>query len=403
MSDNIIQVDDFLAYTVGILVYFAGTRVNERVAFLRGYNIPESVTGGILAAIAALAVFVTTGWELTYELDTRNRLLIYFFTAIGLNARISDLVAGGRPLVILLVLTLGYMVLQNGVGVMTARAIGQPSAVGVLAGSAALIGGHGTAIAWAPKIAAEYGVPNALEIGVAAATLGLVMASLLGGPIAKLLLRRSGTSVPDAEADQLVGVPHATERFEQINHVSLMAVVLVLHVAIVLGYLVHQALTEAGLNLPLFVPCLLVAILLSNTVPRILPGMFWPARTKALAVVSDFSLSLFIAMSLMGMQLWSIADLAGPLFVLLLLQLLCSFGFIVFVLFRLMGRGYLAVVLSAGFAGFSLGATPTAIANMSAVTRTHGPAPTAFLILPLVGAFFVDLTNALLIPWFLRV
>ena len=403
MSDNIIQVDDFLAYTVGILVYFAGTRVNERVAFLRGYNIPESVTGGILAAIAALALFVTTGWELTYELDTRNRLLIYFFTAIGLNARISDLVAGGRPLVILLVLTLGYMVLQNGVGVMTARAIGQPSAVGVLAGSAALIGGHGTAIAWAPKIAAEYGVPNALEIGVAAATLGLVMASLLGGPIAKLLLRRSGTSVPDAEADQLVGVPHATERFEQINHVSLMAVVLVLHVAIVLGYLVHQALTEAGLNLPLFVPCLLVAILLSNTVPRILPGMFWPARTKALAVVSDFSLSLFIAMSLMGMQLWSIADLAGPLFVLLLLQLLCSFGFIVFVLFRLMGRGYLAVVLSAGFAGFSLGATPTAIANMSAVTRTHGPAPTAFLILPLVGAFFVDLTNALLIPWFLRV
>ena len=158
---------------------------------------------------------------------------------------------------------------------------------------------------------------------------------------------------------------------------------------------------ELGLRLPLFVSCLLVAIVLSNTVPYVLPNMHWPARTRALAVVLDFSLGPFIAISLMSMQLWTIADLAGPLLLLLAAQVVAVLVFIVFVFFPLMGRNHLATVLSAGFAGFALGATPMAIANMTAVTKTHGPAPTAFIMLPLVGAFFVDITNAFVIQFFL--
>ncbi|MCG8692647.1 MAG: sodium/glutamate symporter [Minwuiales bacterium] len=401
MTENTILVEDFLAYTIGIVVYFVGMKLNERVHFLRAFNIPEPVTGGIIAALAALTLFGVTGIELEYELETRDQLLVYFFTAIGLNARIADLRAGGRPLLILLGLTLGYIVLQDAIGVIAAQAIGQPSAVGLLVGSASLIGGHGTAIAWAPEIAANHGVPNALEIGVAAATLGLVLACLLGGPIAKYLIARH--NVADSEHDGLlVGIPHEKEETERINHVSIMAVILTLHIAIIIGYFGNEALAEAGIRLPLFVPCLLVAIVLSNTVPHIFPDMHWPARTRALAVVSDFSLGLFIALSLMSMQLWSIADLAGPLLGLLALQAVATVLFILFVLFPLMGGNYLATVLSAGFAGFSLGATPTAIANMTAVTKTHGPAPTAFIILPLVGAFFVDITNALVIQLFLR-
>ena len=401
MTENTILVEDFLAYTIGIVVYFVGMKLNERVHFLRAFNIPEPVTGGIIAALTALALFGVTGIELEYELETRDQLLVYFFTAIGLNARIADLRAGGRPLLILLGLTLGYIVLQDAIGVIAAQAIGQPSAVGLLVGSASLIGGHGTAIAWAPEIAANHGVPNALEIGVAAATLGLVLACLLGGPIAKYLIARH--NVADSEHDGLlVGIPHEKEETERINHVSIMAVILTLHIAIIIGYFGNEALAEAGIRLPLFVPCLLVAIVLSNTVPHIFPDMHWPARTRALAVVSDFSLGLFIALSLMSMQLWSIADLAGPLLGLLALQAVATVLFILFVLFPLMGGNYLATVLSAGFAGFSLGATPTAIANMTAVTKTHGPAPTAFIILPLVGAFFVDITNALVIQLFLR-
>lgn len=400
MIEHIIQVPDFLAYTIGIIVYFVGVRVNERIAFLRDYNIPEPVTGGILAALVVLVVFLTTGAEIHYELETRDRLLVYFFTTIGLNARIADLLAGGRPLLILLGLTLAYIVLQDVIGVAAALAIDQPGAVGVLVGSASLIGGHGTTIAWAPEIAAHHNVPNALEIGIAAATFGLVIAGLLGGPIAKFLLKRHRVS--DSPPDRLlVGLPHETEKEEQINHVSIMAVILVIHIAIIIGYFLDQAFDEMGLKLPLFVSCLLVAIVLSNTVPHLLPRMHWPARTRALALVSDFSLGLFIALSLMSMQLWSIAGLAGPLLILLSLQVLTVVLFILFVLFPLMGRDYLATVLSAGFAGFALGATPTAIANMTAVTKTHGPAPTAFIILPLIGAFFVDITNAFVIQFFL--
>ncbi len=398
--ENTFLVNDFISYTIGIVVFFIGMRLNERIGFLRSYNIPEPVTGGVLAALALLLLYLATGIEITYELETRDTLLVYFFTTIGLNARLSDLLAGGKPLAILLGLTLGYIVLQDLIGVLAAQALGQPAAVGVLAGSASLIGGHGTAIAWAPEIAADYGVPNALEIGVASATLGLVLASLLGGPIAKFLLARH--KISSVESDGLiVGISHDREDTEKINHISLMRVVLMMHIAIIIGYFSNEALEEIGLKLPLFVPCLLVAILLSNTVPYIFPRLPWLARTKALAMVSDFSLGLFIAMSLMSMQLWAIGDLAGPLFAILALQAIITVIFIVLVLFPLMGGDYMATVLSAGFAGFALGATPTAVANMTAVTKTHGPAPTAFIILPLVGAFFVDLTNAFVIQFFL--
>lgn len=401
MTGEPIIIDDFVAYTVGILVYFAGMWINRRVAVLRSYHIPDPVTGGILAALVTLVLFGVGGLEISFDLETRDRLLVYFFTAIGLNARVADLVSGGRPLVILLALTLGYIVLQDAVGVMAALALGQPAAVGVLVGSASLIGGHGTTIAWAPEVAANHGVPNALEIGIAAATLGLVLASLLGGPIAKWIMARH--KITDAPPDgHMVGIPHEEQDTEQINHISIMAVLLVLHIAIISGYVLNQAIAGAGLKLPLFVSCLLVAIVLSNTVPHLLPKMHWPARTKALAVVSDFSLGLFIAMSLMSMQLWTIAGLAGPLLILLGVQVVVTVVFILFVLFPAMGRDYLATVLSAGFAGFSLGATPTAIANMTAVTKAHGPAPTAFIILPLVGAFFVDITNAFVIQFFLN-
>ncbi|MCG8442627.1 MAG: sodium/glutamate symporter, partial [Caulobacterales bacterium] len=358
MTQSGIVVDGFLTYTLGIVVYFAGKKVNDSVPALRAYNIPEPVTGGLLAALLAAAAVAVTGMELTYELEARDRLLVYFFTTIGINARVGDLLSGGRPLAVLLVLTLGYIVLQNLVGVAGALAIGQPAAVGVLTGSASLIGGHGTAIAWAPHIAEAHGVEDALEIGVASATLGLVLASLLGGPIAARLLARHDIATPGVD-NLLVGIPHETHESEQINHISIMRVLLVLHVAIIVGYALHQGLIAAGVTLPLFVPCLLAGIVMSNTIPRLFPRLRWPARTKALAVVSDFSLGLFIAMSLMSMQLWSIAHLAGPLLALLALQAVAAVAFIRFVLFPLMGRDYLAVVLSAGFAGFALGATPT--------------------------------------------
>ncbi|MEO1857604.1 MAG: sodium/glutamate symporter, partial [Rubritalea sp.] len=297
-------------------------------------------------------------------------------------------------------LTMSYMVIQNIVGVSGAMAMGLPKAMGIMAGSASLIGGHGTAIAWSGEIAANHGIPNALEVGVAAATLGLVMASLLGGPVSKWLIQ-SFKLKGNSHASLSVGVSYENEDIEKIDHISLMRVTFIMHIAIIIGYLLNDWINAMGIKLPLFVSCLMVAIVLSNSVPLVLKNLPWPARTRALATISDFSLGLFISMSLMGMQLWTIADLASSLMTLIVLQAITVILFIRFLLFPLMGRDYQASVLSAGFAGFALGATPTAIANMSAVTKTHGPAPTAFIILPLVGAFFVDLANSFIIRYFL--
>ncbi|MEH6758923.1 MAG: sodium/glutamate symporter [Parasphingorhabdus sp.] len=402
LEGNIIEIDSFIALTLGFVVLFAGIKVTARSAFLQKYNIPEPVTGGIFASIAALLIYATTGWELSYDLYVRDVLLIYFFTAIGINARFAQLLSGGKPLLLLLALTLGYLAIQDIVGVASALAIGQPGGIGVLVGSASLAGGHGTAIAWAPAIAEQQGIANALEIGVAAATIGLVVASLIGGPIAKFLLARNKLESTE-DGDLLVGVEYAKEDTATVTHLGIMSSMLVIHVAMIFGYMLNEALMAAQLKLPLFVSCMMVAILMTNSVPALFKNISWPAESRALAVISDFSLGLFIAMSLMGMQLWAVADLAGPLFILLFAQVAVAVLFILFVVFPVMGRNYFAAVLSAGFAGFCLGATPTAIANMSAVAKSHGPAPTAFIIVPLVGAFFVDVANSFLIQFFLSV
>lgn len=389
-----VDVPSFLTYTMGIVVYFVGVHINRKFTVLREFNIPEPVTGGLLAAAIVFFIYFFAEIEVNYSLETRDLLLVYFFTAIGLNARLSDLLSGGKPLLIFLVLTLLYMAIQNVIGMSAAKLVGLPIEVGVLAGSASLIGGHGTAIAWAPEIAA-LGIENALEIGVASATLGLVIASLIGGPIAKYLINQHQLWGSDAES--VAGIAYAEEETETISHLDLMSVFLTLHVTILLGGIANEIIEDWGLKLPVFVTCLIVGIVLSNTVPLIFKKIRWPARTAGLALVSDYSLGLFLAMSLMSMQLWTIASLAGPLLIILLLQTVGTFIFILLWLFRLMGKDYQAAVLSAGFAGFAMGAVPTAIANMTAVTKANGPAPMAFIILPLVAAFFVDISNSLII------
>ena len=394
-----LEVNDFLALTIGITVYFAGVLMTRRFAILRDYNIPEPVTGGLLAAIVTLAIYKFAGLAISFDLDTRDRLLIYFFTAIGLNARFSDLIEGGKPLALLLFLTVSFIVVQNLVGEAGALLFGLPDVVGVLAGSASLIGGHGTAIAWAPVIAERHGVANAMEIGIACATFGLILASLVGGPIAKFLIERNNLKSTATE-ENIVGLPYAERDAPTINHMTLMGALLALHVAIIIGYVINESLEEAGFKLPLFVTCLLAAIAMSNVVPRVLPRLPWPSHTPSLAVISDYALNIFLAMSLMSMQLWTLADLAGPLLGILFLQAVAAVLFAIFILFRVMGRDYEAAVLGAGFGGFALGATPTAIANMTAVTKKHGAAPKAFIILPLVAAFFVDIANAFVIRFF---
>ncbi|MEP2530082.1 sodium/glutamate symporter [Shimia sp.] len=393
-----IVIPDFITATLGFAVFLLGARLTRKVAFLREFNIPEPVTGGLIAAVVFGVYAAVSGNTLSFEMGARDFFLVLFFAGIGLNARLGDLVAGGKPLALLLVLTMATIVLQNVIGVAGAVLFDFPIQSGVLFGSASLIGGHGTAIAWAPDVAATTGLDNSVELGVAVATLGLVLAALVGGPIAKYLVGRYDLQPARPDETNTVGLPFADEDQDaSITHVSLMRTFLALNLAILGGYFLHSVLDEAGLRLPLFVPCLIVGIALGNAQMLLLPRAKPISRTPTLAVLSDFALGAFLAISLMTLDFGSLAGLGVAILATISVQTFATVVFVIYVLFPILGRGYRAAVLAAGFAGFSLGATPTAIANMTAVTKRYGPSPIAFVVLPLVSAFFVDIANAIVI------
>jgi len=406
--NNMLHVHSFLAVTLGIVVLFVGKRLNQVVPLLREFSIPEPVTGGLLFSVLFALVYFLTGVGVEFDLAARDFLLVYFFTTIGINASFRDLIDGGKPLAILLAITVVYMFLQNVTGITVASLFGQPEGVGLIGGTVSLIGGHGTSIAWAPRFAEDYGIANASEIGVASATFGLILASLMGGPIARFLIKRH--QLKPASAEPLdVGSPQqeSTSARQGINYLDFLDAVLAIHISIIVGLVLNEILADLGVKLPNFVTCLFAGILLTNVrIKRLhwtrITGTEWPTRKPAMALIAELSLGTFLAMSLMSMQLWTLIDLAGPIFAILGSQFALTILFVLLLVFRVMGRNYDAAVISAGFGGYALGATPTAMANMSAVTQKYGASHLAFITVPLVGAFFIDLVNAFMIQFFLE-
>ena len=387
---------------------FVGKRLNRELDVIRNYSIPEPVSGGLLVALLLTLLHIIGGPELNFSLEPRDFLLVYFFTTVGMNARFSDLKRGGPALVILLGITVGLMTLQNVIGITMAGLLGMNPATGLLVGTVSLIGGHGTTIAWAPTFLDQFQIENAMEIGIAAATFGLVLASASGGPIAQFLIRRFRISCPDmwTQTDQPnhQSGPVEQSRGVDIDVTSFLAALLAINLCIITGTLLNTGIAAAGLKLPLFVPCLLVGILYSNLLPteRSERAVFhWPRQSPSLDLIGELSLGIFLAMSLMSLQLWSLVGLALPLLFILVVQFAFALIINLLLVFRLMGRSYDAAVICAGFGGIALGSTPTAMANMTAVTQRYGPSTRAFLIVPLVSAFFLDLVNALLIPGFI--
>lgn len=402
LKEGALQIGPFLTFTIGIIVLFLGKRINDAVGFLREFSIPEPVTGGLLFSILTALVYAVSDVAINFELGARDFLLVYFFTTIGINASIKDLLEGGKPLVILLVITIAYMVLQNVIGVSVARLFDLSAAVGLLGGTVSLIGGHGTAIAWAPKISEQFGIANAMEIGLACATFGLILASLMGGPIAKFLISRYKLTPKKTEPLD-VGTAQQGDK-TSISSLQFLDSILAIHVCIIIGLILNEIVKQFGLDLPLFVTCLFAGILITNLMPHTFPRltrMPWPNRTPTIALIADISLGAFLAMSLMSMQLWTLVDMAGPIVAILVVQFLFAVVINIFIVFPALGRTYDAAVVSAGFGGISMGSTPTAMANMTAVATRYGASHLAFIIVPLVCAFFIDLVNAMLIPAFL--
>jgi ESS family glutamate:Na+ symporter len=392
-----IQFPDFMAVTFGLVTYLLGEAINNRIPLLRRFNIPDPVTGGLLVALGFFALYELGIAEVSFDTHARDLLLLMFFTGIGLNARLGDLVKGGRPLGILVGLTAGLLVVQNLVGGLGAWIAGLPMGFGVALGSTSLLGGHGTMIAWSPELAGR-GLVGAPEAGIAMATLGLVVASVIGGPVGRMLIEGRGLRSDETGEVNPVGLSEPPP--EPITRNALMRTLLVLYLCIILGYLVQQAVLRLGLMLPLFVPCLLVGLLVGNLM-ALVPFVRPVSHTPALSLVSEFALGVFLAVSLMALQLWSLAGMAGTLIAVLAVQTALALAVALFLAFRLLGRDYQAAVLTAGYASFVIGATPTAIATMTAVTKRYGPCQHAFIVLPLVSAVFVDIANAFVTQAFL--
>ena len=389
------EVSNIISFTLAIVLLFVGKVVLERSALLRQYSLPEAVVGGFLAAIVVSALYFGADTKVTFELDAQPFLLLYFFAGIGLKSDIRDLITGGRPLAVMIALVAVFIVMQNLLGMGVAAALGMDPKAGLMAGSVSLTGGLGTTVAWGPTFIDKLGITNAVELGVAASTLGLITACIIGGPIATYLIKRH--NIETSHDDDLdVGQPN-DDHHQTVDSYGVLWAWLWLNVSLILGFFFNMGLDALDVNMPLFVSCLVAGIVLGNVGRYGFPRVTWPGGDLGLALISDISLGMFLVMSLMSMQLWELHGSVLFLAVAMTLQVLMALAFAVWVVYWALGRNYEAAMIAAGFSGLTLGTTATAIVSMTAVAKQYGAAHRAFLLVPLVGGFFIGVINAVVI------
>ncbi len=379
-----------------ILVLAVGNFLNSKIDFLSRYNIPVAVTGGLLCSVLVMVLYKGWGFKVDFDLELRNTLLLAFFSTIGLSAKFSALASGGRTLVILLSIAILMLICQNLVGVSIALAVDDKPAYGLFAGSISFAGGHGTSIAWG-QIADEVGLEGGATLGIACATFGLVAGGLIGGPIGGYLITRHNLGQSDKPVHQYeVAEEQEVENPDVLPLEEGFYTLLMLAICVGAGYNLNVWLAAQGIELPEFLTAMFIGITLTNIADLFKLKMHVPSINRA----GEISLHLFLAMSLMSMQLWQLADAIGILLIVLMAQMLVLSVLAVFLVFRFCGRNFDAAVMASGFLGLGLGATPVAMANMQALTARYGPSTQAFIVVPLVGAFFMDLSNAVIIKAF---
>ncbi|MND28404.1 Sodium/glutamate symport carrier protein [compost metagenome] len=401
----------FYTLISAVIVLLLGRFLVNRIDFLKRYNIPEPVAGGLVAAVISLLVHTIWGYSIVFSSELQTSFMLVFFASIGLSANFMKLKEGGMALVVFLVCVASFIVVQNAVGMSLATLLGLDPLIGLIAGSITLTGGHGTAGAWGEILETQHGIQGALALGMASATFGLIIGGVIGGPLAKLLINRYSLAQPKTNAEIQQRDGHVEQNsddlapFENPHQVRLItadnAITTLGMFAACLAFAEFMTGFSKGtwFELPTFVWALGGGVILRNILESVLKIDIFD---RAIDVFGNASLSLYLAMALLSLKLWQLADLAGPLVVILGAQTITMALYAAFVTFRVMGKNYDAAVLSAGHCGFGMGATPTAVANMQAITNMYGPSHKAFLIVPLCGAFFVDLINATVIQLMLK-
>lgn len=400
-----LTLDQVQTVALAGLVLFIGYGIRRVIPVLARYNVPAPVIGGLLVANFML-VAKACGWTpLQFDTSLQSPLMIAFFTSIGFGASLSLLRVGGPAVAWFFLISTVMAVGQNVLGAAAAWALGQNPLMGVLAGSVTLTGGPATGLAFAPLFE-KAGVPGAATLAVAAAMVGIVSGGVIGGPVGTWLIARIGgrtaNGIPHAEPPrattiiegQLPEPAISAPSGEDVESYGLMKALVLILTAMWVGSWLTNGFAAIGITLPAYIGAMLVAAVIRNVDDM---TRWVGISQRTVDDLGGMALSLFLVMALMTLRLWDLVGLALPLAVIVSLQVVAIAVVAAFFVFRLMGRDYEAAVMSGGFIGFMLGTTANAMANMEALVERYGPAPKAFLVVPMVGAFFIDFTNAIII------
>lgn len=384
---------------VAALALLLGRLVNRLIPVLSRYNIPDPVTGGLLFAASMALLGHFSDFRLEFDVTMKPSLLLAFFAAVGLSANLGMLRQGGKRLILFVIVLIPFLFLQNILGLLVAWGLDMHPLMGLVGGTITLVGGHGTGAAYAERFAEVTNLQSIMELSMTSATLGLVLGGIIGGPLAQWLIRRhrlSGGGAP-GQSGEVDSAPGAAP-VDTGNFLTVLAATLV---ALVGGQQLAAWFGEGAVTLPGFLWCLMLGVAIRNGLPLL--GI--RLNDAAIELMSSLTLSLFLVITMMALNLGNVFSLVGPLLLMLIGQAALAMLYGGWVVYRFVGRDYESAVLAASFCGFAIGSTATAMANIQAIARKHGPAPQAMVVTPLVGAFLIDLLNAvvltgfLLLPW----
>lgn len=399
------SLDLIQTLALAAVVLLFGYAIRKRIGVLDRYNIPAPVVGGFLFAGVALALRTSGTAAFAFDTTLQSPLMIAFFTTIGLGANLRLLKVGGPQVLLFWLLASVLAVVQSGVGIALAAGMGVDPFLGIIAGSMTMTGGHGTGAAFGKLMEDQYAFNGAVTLAMAAATFGLVSGGIIGGPVATRLIQKWHPHHKKTEParpplaitpdDEVVLKERAPA--EEGLAFRLLRTIGTILIAMWIGSLLSSWLGRY-VTLPAYIGSMIVAAIMCNLAPLVKVRM----DSRMIEDLGMVALSLFLTMALMSLKLWELLDLAVPLIVILSAQVAMMAAYATWVVFRFMGKDYDAAVMAGGHCGFGLGATPNAVANMEAISERYGPAPRAFLVLPMVGAFFIDFTNAIIITTFIN-
>lgn len=394
---HVLNIDMYqtLAFAVGVL--FIGGFLKKKISILEKFCIPAPVIGGLIFALVSCLLYVFGIVEFNFDETLKNVCMVMFFTSVGFQANLKVLRAGGLSLVIFLACLFVLIVVQNLAAVGLSQVLDISPLIGMCTGSIPMVGGHGTSGAFGPVLE-DFGVEGATTFCTAAATFGLIIGSLMGGPVARRLIVKHDLMKNAVSEDATI---LAEEEQKHHRSVSMYApAAYQIAIAMGLGTVVSWALSLTGMTFPVYIGSMIVAAFMRNIDEY--TGSFH-IHMGEINDIGGICLSLFLGIAMITLKLWQLAELALPLIVLLVAQVIITALFSYFVVFNVMGRDYDAAVLSAGVCGFGMGATPNAMANMQAITEKFAPSVKAYLLVPIVGSMFADFINSLVITFFINI